>query len=82
MTFRSEDLSEYPESLRDETIPPWEESETSRVLWITGEPLGSFPSSVLLSHRRLLVKKNGERGHYFDDLIQAIDDVLTERGGE
>ena len=62
---------------------PWDSeppSEASRVLWITGEPLGEFSSQTLLAHRKLLVKKQG-RGSYFQDLIDAINAILTERGG-
>ena len=77
----SERLDEYPESLRDRVKYPWQESEADRVPWITGEPLGNFPSSVLLSHRRLLVKKQ-RGGSYFQNMIDAIDTILTERGGE
>jgi hypothetical protein len=79
----AEDLSEYPD-FGPPDVMPWDKappSEAAQVLWITGEPLGDFPSSVLLSHRKLLVRKNGERGHYWDNLISAIDQVLTERGG-
>ena len=78
----SERLDEYPDALKGTDKMPWDESDADRALWIDGTPLGDFPSSTLMAHRKLLVKKNGEKGHYFDDLILAIDDILTERGGE
>ena len=79
----SEGLDEMPMAFRGEPDKmPWDESDADRVPWIDGTPLGSFSSKTLLAHRKLLVKKNGRLGHYFDDLIEAIDTVLTERGGE
>jgi len=77
---RSDGLDERPDFGKPEVMP-WEESPASRFPWITGEPLGSFPSKTLLAHRRLLVKKQGE-GNYFSDLIAAIDELLHERMGE
>jgi len=76
----SERLDEYPD-FGTEPPMPWEESEASRVPWITGEPLGDFPSSTLMAHRKLLVKKQ-RGGSYFQNMIDAIDQILTERGGE
>ena len=84
MKKRFDGLDQYPDFGPPDVLP-WDKappSDAAKVLWITGEPLGDFPSSVLLAHRKLLVKKNGRLGHYFDDLIFAIDTVLTERGGE
>jgi len=60
---------------------PWDESEADRVTWIDGTPLGSFSSKTLLAHRRVLVKKQG-KGSYFQNMIAAIDQILTERQGE
>ena len=78
----AERLDEFPDALRDTTVYPWEETDADRVTWIDGTPLGDFPSRTLLAHRRLLEKKNGAQGHYFDELILAIDDVLAARQGE
>ena len=76
-------FDEYPKQLQGEPPKmPWEESEASRVPWINGRLLGEFSSPTLLSFRKLLVRKNGAKGHYFDPLILAIDEVLTERQGE
>ena len=77
----SEQLDEYPDAFQGTDKMPWETSEADQVTWIDGSPLGDFPSSVLLSHRKLLVKKQG-KGSYFQDMIDAIDTILTERGGE
>jgi hypothetical protein len=74
----ADDLSAYPDFGPAETMP-WEESDA---VWIDGTPLRDFPSRTLLAHRRLLEKKNGAQGHYFDGLILAIDDVLAARQGE
>jgi hypothetical protein len=80
---RFDGLDQYPD-FGPPDVMPWDTappSEASQVLWITGEPLGDFSSRTLLAHRQLLIKKQG-RGSYFQDLIEAIDTVLTERGGE
>jgi hypothetical protein len=76
----TDDLSERPDFGPPDKMP-WDESEADRALWIDGTPLGDFSSQTLLAHRRLLVKKQGA-GNYFQDMIDAIDAVLTERGGE
>ena len=78
----AEGLDEYPEALKGSDKMPWETSEAEKVCWINGRPLGEFSSPTLLSFRKLLVRKNGRLGHYWDAMISAIDDVLTERGGE
>jgi hypothetical protein len=81
---RFDGLDQYPD-FGPPDVMPWDKappSEASQVLWITGEPLGDFSSRTLLAHRRLLVKKNGRLGHYWDDMIAAIDQILTERAGE
>jgi len=76
-------LDDFPEALRDETVYPWEDSEEP-VLWQFGEragtPLEDFSSNALLRMRGEVERKNG-KGFYFAPLIQAIDDVLFERGG-
>ena len=78
-------FAEIPEALRRPEPPyPWEEPPpTVRWMWgaDTGKPLTAIGSKELLRKRRWLVEKQG-MGTYFTRLIQAIDDILMERGGE
>jgi hypothetical protein len=80
----SDDLSEFPKALRDDTKMPWEVPVVPApdLVWQwgldAGKPLGAIESKELLRKRRWLESRNGN----FDQWIAAIDDVLTERGGE
>jgi hypothetical protein len=77
-TFPSDGLEEFPPELQDDgALMPWEIAPECPV-WPFGAdrgiPIAELPTERLVSHRRWL--------EGFLGLIQAIDDVLTERGGE
>jgi len=78
-----ERLDEFPAALRDTETYPWDEAEEP-ICWPFGEragtPLEDFSSNALLRMRGEVERKNG-KGSYFAPLIQAIDDVLFDRGG-
>lgn len=82
----AEELSDFPAAFAKADPMPWDaEEETGEpVLWPFGEragtPLQDFSSNALLRMRGEVERKNG-KGSYFAPLIQAIDDVLFERGG-
>ena len=76
-----EDLDEYPHAFRDTERMPWDESPPP-VVWQWGADMGKLltdiPSRELVRKRKWL-ERDPEA---FAGLIQAIDDVLTQRGGE
>jgi hypothetical protein len=80
----SDDLSEFPKALRDDTLMPWEAPivPAAGMIWQwgldAGKALGAIESKELLRKRRWLEGRNGN----FERLIQAIDEELTSRGGE
>ena len=77
-----EPLEAFPEALRDTETYPWEGEEP--ICWPfgarAGTPLEDFSSNALVRMRGEVERKNG-KGSYFAPLIQAIDEVLFERGG-
>ena len=79
----AEELNDFPACLRDTETYPWEGEEP--ICWPfgirAGTPLQDFSSATLLHFRGIVARKNG-RGSYFKPLLDAIDAVLFERGGE
>lgn len=79
----TEELSDFPEALRDTERYPWEELvEPYRWLWGAdrGKPLIDIDSRELLRKRRWLTERMGP-GRCYMGLVQEIDRVLTERQG-
>ena len=72
-------FDDLPEQLRDIESMPWE--EIPAVVWPFGADLGKLlsdiPSRELVRKRKWL-----EERETHPELIEAIDQVLTERGGE
>jgi len=77
----SEELHDFPESLRDTEQMPWERPGDP-IVWQWGADMGKLltdiPSRELVRKRKWL-ERDPEA---FAGLIQAIDDVLTARQGE
>ena len=75
-----DDLSDYPEALRDDTVYPWYESWPP-VVWQWGADMGKLLTEI--SSRELVRKRAWlEQRETHPELVEAIDAVLTERGGE
>ena len=81
-------LDEYPKQLLGRELMPWEEGYERIVtvpfpnLRCFGKTLVSLTSPQLLAVRRECERRNGDRGVYFVPLMEKIDEILTERGGE
>lgn len=77
----SEELDEYPSAFRDTDKMPWDLGPPP-IVWQWGADMGKLLteiSSKELVRKRRWLERDPEA---FADLIQAIDQVLTERGGE
>lgn len=77
----TEELDEFPRAFADDEIMPWERDREAP-LWLwgldRGKRLDDIESKELVRKRKWLERDPAA----FVDLIQAIDQVLTERGGE
>lgn len=80
----SEELSDFPAAFQTPDVMPWE-MPTDGIRWPwgrhAGRPLREFASRELIYMRRHVVRRNGA-GSYFQKLLDEIDAILTERGGE
>ena len=78
---QDESLSDFPRAFDDDERFPWDEP-LPPIVWKWGADMGKLltdiPSRELVRKRKWL-ERDPEA---FAGLIQAIDDVLTERAGE
>ena len=77
----SESLDDFPAALHDDPMP-WETPRPELIVWPwgveSGKALTRFGSEDLLAKRRRLA----QHGKHYEYLIEEIDRILTERGGE
>ena len=86
--MRFDRMDEYPEALRRPgELLPWESGYQPVItvpfpnLRCFGEPLTTLTSFQLLSVRKECERRNGA-SDYFAPLMEKIDEILVERGGE
>jgi len=81
----AEDMSDFPEVLRDTEPMPWDPVAGERYIWLWGADRGraleEIDSRELLRKRRWLEDRMGP-GRCYAGLVAEIDRVLTERAGE
>ncbi len=82
----AENLSDFPESLRDDARYPWETPvvEAGDLIWQwgldAGKPLKEIASRELVRKQKWLLQKQGA-GSYFQKLVDGIETVLQSRDG-